>query len=420
MDYYKFGNLICSMRESHNLTQKEFADILGVSDKAVSKWENGQALPRMETLEKIANILGTSVEEIIVLSKENVKRVLIVNSFGSLLNIKIDDEIIMLKTFENKWALIDLTKSEHAVTVYGEMNLEDIIDETKESDNLFVQKSIKSVAKWATKKINKFVVRTKCQYILTDIRDCEKIEVENEVFSDEDVFGIIESPIFTYPKLNCSCKVKLSHAECVNKAEVYSSFKRYNLIGDALLSIPSALIFYPFKKLYIKRILKPSILKKYILKSDYFIEKENSYDSKSNHPIIKAICSLFLCIILFIGIKNGYNIINVELKKPYLISSDFSMITYGREKYVRIDELPKDAIAEMTLGTECWFNARIDGLSKIEQYHGSNKVCEYKDKENRTYLWLMRDYDDSSINIETGEFKDYNDFSEHYVYILQN
>lgn len=77
-------------------------------------------------------------------------------------------------------------------------------------------------------------------------------------------------------------------------------------------------------------------------------------------------------------------------------------------------------IAEITLGTECWFNARIDGLSKIEQYHGSNKVCEYKDKENRTYLWLIRDYDDSSINIETGEFKDYNDFSEHYVYILQN
>lgn len=37
MDYYKFGNLICSMRESHNLTQKEFADILDVSDKAVSK-----------------------------------------------------------------------------------------------------------------------------------------------------------------------------------------------------------------------------------------------------------------------------------------------------------------------------------------------------------------------------------------------
>lgn len=57
MNNYKFGNMICSMRESFNLTQKELAKLLDVSDKAVSKWENGQAIPRMETLEKIDEIL---------------------------------------------------------------------------------------------------------------------------------------------------------------------------------------------------------------------------------------------------------------------------------------------------------------------------------------------------------------------------
>lgn len=52
MDKYKFGNLICKLREEHNLTQAEFAKKIDVSDKVVSKWENGQAIPRMETLEK--------------------------------------------------------------------------------------------------------------------------------------------------------------------------------------------------------------------------------------------------------------------------------------------------------------------------------------------------------------------------------
>ena len=62
MDNYKFGNTLCRLREEHNLTQKELAKILDDSDKAVSKWENGQAIPRMDTLEKIAGILDTSVE----------------------------------------------------------------------------------------------------------------------------------------------------------------------------------------------------------------------------------------------------------------------------------------------------------------------------------------------------------------------
>ncbi len=41
MDNYKFGNKICSLREAKNLTQRELAEILEVSDKAVPKWENG-------------------------------------------------------------------------------------------------------------------------------------------------------------------------------------------------------------------------------------------------------------------------------------------------------------------------------------------------------------------------------------------
>ena len=44
MDQVKTGKLIRSLRQKHNLTQLALAEMLGVSDKAVSKWERGGSL----------------------------------------------------------------------------------------------------------------------------------------------------------------------------------------------------------------------------------------------------------------------------------------------------------------------------------------------------------------------------------------
>ncbi|MBS7034312.1 MAG: helix-turn-helix transcriptional regulator [Clostridium sp.] len=41
MNQVKTGRFIAEMRKQQNLTQREFADILGISDKTVSKWECG-------------------------------------------------------------------------------------------------------------------------------------------------------------------------------------------------------------------------------------------------------------------------------------------------------------------------------------------------------------------------------------------
>lgn len=51
MNMYKFGNYICKLREEKNLTQSELASLLDVTDKSVSKWENGQAFPRIDTFD---------------------------------------------------------------------------------------------------------------------------------------------------------------------------------------------------------------------------------------------------------------------------------------------------------------------------------------------------------------------------------
>lgn len=165
MDNYKFGNALCSLREKHNLTQRELAKILDVSDKAVSKWENGQAIPRMETLEKIAETFDTTVEELIAISKDNVKRILLVNSFGTVLHFQIDNEIVSLTTDEEKWIELDAQKDIYNVTVYGELSLEDIINECEKPTGFkdkVVHKGMKTLSKWADKQLQREIIKTKC------------------------------------------------------------------------------------------------------------------------------------------------------------------------------------------------------------------------------------------------------------------
>lgn len=65
MDYEKIGNYIAERRKAKKLLQKDLALKLGVTDRAVSKWERGKGLPDVSILEPLANILATSVLEIL-------------------------------------------------------------------------------------------------------------------------------------------------------------------------------------------------------------------------------------------------------------------------------------------------------------------------------------------------------------------
>ena len=65
MDASYTGNKILQLRKQQNMTQKELADLLSVTDKAVSKWERGLNFPDLLTMEKIAQIFDTSVVELL-------------------------------------------------------------------------------------------------------------------------------------------------------------------------------------------------------------------------------------------------------------------------------------------------------------------------------------------------------------------
>lgn len=65
------GKRIRRIRESHGMTQAQFASIAGVTDKAVSTWENDINIPRMGVIQKIADYFGIQKSDIIDEAKDN-------------------------------------------------------------------------------------------------------------------------------------------------------------------------------------------------------------------------------------------------------------------------------------------------------------------------------------------------------------
>ena len=60
-----FGATISALRKEKGMTQLELARQMGVTDKAVSKWERNLSFPDVASLPKLAEVLGTSVDELL-------------------------------------------------------------------------------------------------------------------------------------------------------------------------------------------------------------------------------------------------------------------------------------------------------------------------------------------------------------------
>lgn len=56
---------LTKLRKKHKLTQVELAHQLGFSDKSISKWEQGDTIPDIETIKKIADLYGVSVDSLL-------------------------------------------------------------------------------------------------------------------------------------------------------------------------------------------------------------------------------------------------------------------------------------------------------------------------------------------------------------------
>ena len=76
MNQEKIGKFIANLRKEKNMTQQELAKKLGVTDRAISKWENGRGLPDYSLLQDLCDTLSISINELFSgekLSKEDYK-----------------------------------------------------------------------------------------------------------------------------------------------------------------------------------------------------------------------------------------------------------------------------------------------------------------------------------------------------------
>lgn len=72
MDQIKIGKFIAENRKSKKMTQAELAEKLGVSDRSISKWENGRGMPDLSLFEPLCKELDISINEL--LSGEKIKK----------------------------------------------------------------------------------------------------------------------------------------------------------------------------------------------------------------------------------------------------------------------------------------------------------------------------------------------------------
>ncbi len=78
MDQIKIGKFISSKRKEKNITQNELSEMLGVTDRAISKWENGVCLPDASNMPDLCKILDITINDLfsgeVVDMKDNEKK----------------------------------------------------------------------------------------------------------------------------------------------------------------------------------------------------------------------------------------------------------------------------------------------------------------------------------------------------------
>jgi len=73
MNQQKTGRFIAECRKNANLTQMQLADKLGITDKAISKWERGVAMPDTSIMLELCDILNISVNDLLIGEKNDME-----------------------------------------------------------------------------------------------------------------------------------------------------------------------------------------------------------------------------------------------------------------------------------------------------------------------------------------------------------
>lgn len=104
MDTQKIGKFLKELRKQNNMTQEQLGEKIGVTNKTISKWENGNYMPPIEKLKTLSDIYQVSINEILSgekLNQENYKGASEENITLALEKIQTDE-----KRFENNMLIL--------------------------------------------------------------------------------------------------------------------------------------------------------------------------------------------------------------------------------------------------------------------------------------------------------------------------
>ena len=165
MNCFSLGNTISKLRKKNNMTQLQLAERLNVSDKAVSKWENGGGYPEITILPSLAETFGVSID---YLFKGETSGIAIAGNI-------IVDIVNMIEKYPDKNMLANIFKTEFAV---GGCVSNTIIDIARIDPDIFLT----AIGKVGNDEYGRYVVSQMKNYGI----DVSQIRVDESVSTSVD------------------------------------------------------------------------------------------------------------------------------------------------------------------------------------------------------------------------------------------
>ena len=184
MDQVKIGRFIAACRKRANLTQMQLAEKLNITDRAVSKWETGKAMPDTAIMLELCDILGISVNELLS---------------GEKINMENNDQ-------KNEQLLLDMAKEIETKnkTIWTSMWAIMIVSMTALIAGIFVAR---------------FLIREGVWQLITVLGLCV-------VFLPLCFYALkLEVSVGAYKCKNCGCEIVPTYSEALNA--MHMGFTRY-------------------------------------------------------------------------------------------------------------------------------------------------------------------------------------------------
>lgn len=113
-----FGAMIATLRKEQGMTQLDLAEKMGVTDKAVSKWERDLSFPDVNSIPKLAQILNVTVDELMQ-NKADTKEMAAEDRISEIVNLALKGIAVAMGIAVVVLSLLDELRSNDAVRMLG-------------------------------------------------------------------------------------------------------------------------------------------------------------------------------------------------------------------------------------------------------------------------------------------------------------